>query len=86
MRPVQADHTQKKRKRNEDEARELTVGQAQQAIFRNQSLQVRPNELRTDAQKHAIAMSRHRDDVVASIAELERTQDELLDRLGAEVR
>jgi len=51
--PVQADHTQKKRKRNEDEARELTVGQAQQAIFRGQSLQVRPDELRTDAQKHA---------------------------------
>jgi hypothetical protein len=39
-----------------------------------------------DAQKHATAMTRHRDDVVASIAELERTQDELLDRLGAEVR
>ena len=38
-----------------------------------------------DAQKHAVAMTRHRDDVVASILELERTQDELLDRLGAEV-
>ena len=39
-----------------------------------------------DAQKHAAAMSRHRDDVLASILELERAQDELLDRLGAEVR
>ena len=39
-----------------------------------------------DAQKHAVAMTRHRDDVVASILELERAQDDLLDRLGAEVR
>jgi len=39
-----------------------------------------------DAQKHVVAMARHRDDIVKSIVELERAQDELLDRLGAEVR
>src|SRR5207248_3619909 len=39
-----------------------------------------------DAQKHAVAMARHRDDMVKSIVELERAQDDLLDRLGAEVR
>jgi hypothetical protein len=39
-----------------------------------------------DAQKHADAMARQRAKVVASIAELERAQDELLDKLGAETR
>src|SRR2546423_12201169 len=33
-----------------------------------------------EAQKHADAMDRHRADVVASIQEVERSQDELLDR------
>ena len=37
-----------------------------------------------DAQKHADAMARHRASVVANIGELERSQDELLDRLMAE--
>jgi hypothetical protein len=37
----------------------------------------------TEAQRHADAMARHRADVVAQLAELERTQDELLDRLLA---
>jgi hypothetical protein len=37
----------------------------------------------TDARKHADAMARHRAHVVASIAELEQKQDELLDRLSA---
>ena len=37
-----------------------------------------------DAQKHADAMSRHRAELVAEIAELQRAQDELLDRLFAE--
>ena len=37
-----------------------------------------------EAQKHADAMARWRDEVVASISELVRTQDELLDRLVAE--
>jgi hypothetical protein len=37
-----------------------------------------------DAQKHADAMARQRAKVVASIAELERSQDELLDKLVPE--
>jgi hypothetical protein len=39
-----------------------------------------------EAQKHADAMSRHRAEVASSIAELERAQDELLDRLVADAR
>jgi hypothetical protein len=38
----------------------------------------------TEAQRHADAMARHRADVLAQLAELERTQDELLDRLLSE--
>jgi chromosome segregation ATPase len=34
-----------------------------------------------EAQRHADAMARHRQDLTAEIARLERTQDELLDRL-----
>ena len=37
-----------------------------------------------EAQKHADAMARERAAVLSSIAELERSQDELLDRLVAE--
>ena len=37
-----------------------------------------------DAQKHADAMSRRRAELLTSIQELERTQDELLDRLASE--
>ncbi len=37
-----------------------------------------------DAQKHADAMSRHRAELVAQIAELQRSQDELLERLFME--
>ncbi len=37
-----------------------------------------------EAQKHADAMSRHRTQLVNQIAELERSQDELLERLLAE--
>jgi hypothetical protein len=40
----------------------------------------------TEAQKHADAMSRHRAAVVADMAELEKVQDQLLDRLIAESR
>jgi prefoldin subunit 5 len=40
----------------------------------------------TEAQRHADAMARHRAAVAASIAELERAQDELLDRLAREAR
>jgi hypothetical protein len=36
-----------------------------------------------EAQRHADAMQRHRGEVAASIEGLERTQDELLDRLTA---
>jgi hypothetical protein len=39
-----------------------------------------------EAQRHADAMARHRAAVAASIAELERAQDELLDRLAGEAR
>ena len=38
-----------------------------------------------EAQKHADAMARHRADLVAQIAELQRSQDELLERLFAEI-
>jgi hypothetical protein len=38
-----------------------------------------------DAQRHADAMMRHRSDVQSSIDRLEQTQDELLDRLTAEL-
>ena len=37
-----------------------------------------------EAQKHADAMARERAAILSSIAELERSQDELLDRLVAE--
>jgi len=37
-----------------------------------------------EAQKHADAMARHRAMLVSQIGELERSQDELLDRLVAE--
>jgi len=37
----------------------------------------------TEAQRHADAMARHRADVLQQMADLERTQDELLDRLLA---
>lgn len=38
-----------------------------------------------EAQRHAEAMSRHRAEVQSEIDRLERTQDELLDRLSAEL-
>ena len=37
-----------------------------------------------DAQKHADAMSRHRAELISEIAELQRSQDELLERLFTE--
>jgi hypothetical protein len=40
----------------------------------------------TDAQRHADAMQRHRQEVVEAIARLEATQDELLDQLSAQSR
>jgi hypothetical protein len=38
-----------------------------------------------EAQKHADAMTRHRSQLVSQIGELERAQDELLERLFAEI-
>lgn len=38
-----------------------------------------------DARRHADALSRHRDSLVLSIAELGREQDSLLDRMAAEL-
>ncbi|MDP9007058.1 MAG: hypothetical protein M3N15_09100 [Actinomycetota bacterium] len=38
-----------------------------------------------EAQRHADAMQRHRAEVVRRIEDLERAQDELLDRLVAEI-
>ena len=37
-----------------------------------------------EAQKHADAMARHRADLVSQVAELQKSQDELLERLFAE--
>ena len=45
-----------------------------------------PDREHHEKRKHADAMARQRANVVASIAELERTQDELLDKLVAETR
>ncbi|MGD9794886.1 MAG: hypothetical protein AB7V43_15545 [Acidimicrobiia bacterium] len=39
-----------------------------------------------EAQRHADAMTRHRNDLVTQIQNLERQQDELLDRLMAETQ
>ena len=41
------------------------------------------NHESNDARKHVDAMRRHRDHVLAEIAELEVRQDQLLDRLSA---
>ncbi len=38
-----------------------------------------------EAQRHAEAMARHRADVQAEVDRLERSQDDLLDRLSAEL-
>ena len=40
----------------------------------------------TEARRHADAMARHRADVAGDVERLERSQDELLDRLVGEVR
>lgn len=39
-----------------------------------------------EAQKHADAMARHKADLLTQVRDVERTQDELLDRLVTEVR
>lgn len=75
---------------------ELTVTDEQLAFFAEAADDARLRSLvsetpladheHAEAQKHADAMARHRADVAASIAELERKQDDLLDRLAHEVR
>jgi chromosome segregation ATPase len=40
----------------------------------------------TEARRHADAMARHRADLAGDVERLERSQDELLDRLVGEVR
>ena len=75
---------------------ELGVADEQLAFFTDAAEEARLRALvsetpiadreHAEAQKHAAAMARHRDGVAASITELEQTQDELLDRLGAETR
>jgi len=39
-----------------------------------------------EAQKHADAMARHKADLLTEVRDVERTQDELLDRLVTEAR
>ncbi|MDG2427202.1 MAG: hypothetical protein P8M16_02135 [Acidimicrobiales bacterium] len=39
-----------------------------------------------DAERHAAAMERHRNDIVKNIARLEATQDDLLDRMSFDGR
>jgi predicted nucleic acid-binding Zn-ribbon protein len=72
---------------------ELTVTDEQLAHLADQADEARLRALvsetplaardHADAQKHADAMRRHRGDVLSTIAQLERRQDELLDRLVA---
>lgn len=74
--------------------KELTVAEEQLAHFTDVAEEHRVRALVAEtpqagveyreAQKHADAMVRHRDSVVAEIKTLERTQDELLDRLVAQ--
>jgi hypothetical protein len=75
---------------------ELVVVDEQLAFFAEQADDARLRALvsetpiagreHTEAQTHADAMARHRETVVASIVELQRAQDDLLDRLVSEVR
>ena len=75
---------------------ELDVANEQLAFFQEEAEDARLRALvsetpladreQHDAQKHADAMGRHRADLLAQLAELERSQDELLDRLVAELR
>lgn len=71
--------------------RELRVAEEQLAQFAEEADDARLRSLVSetplaereyrDAQRHADAMSRHRSEVAESIARIERTQDELLDKL-----
>ena len=75
---------------------ELDVANEQLAFFQEEAEDARLRALvsetpladreHQETQKHADAMARHRADLLAQLAELERSQDELLDRLVAELR
>ncbi len=74
---------------------ELVVSDEQLAHFAEQADDARLRALvsetpiagqeHREAQRHSDAMARHRDDVRAEIDRLEAAQDELLDRLSAEL-
>jgi hypothetical protein len=74
--------------------RELSVADEQLAHFADEADETRLRALvsetpladreHRDAQRHADAMARHRDELAGEITELERTQDDLLDKLIAE--
>jgi hypothetical protein len=81
--------------RMRDARRELEVADEQLAHLANEAEEARLRSLvsetplaeheHREAARHAEAMRRHRDTVQAEIERLERTQDELLDRLIATV-
>ena len=72
-------------------ARELAVAEEQCQVLAEQADEARLRSLvsetpiaereHREAARHADAMARHRDEVRQAISDLERTQDELLDRL-----
>jgi hypothetical protein len=74
--------------------RELAVADEQLAHFADEADETRLRALvsetpladreHRDAQRHADAMARHRQELLDEIAELERAQDALLDKLIAE--
>jgi hypothetical protein len=68
-----------------DEQLEHFDGEADDARIRAlvSETPVAEREMR-EARKHADAMRRHRAEVVAEVTRLERSQDDLLDRLAAE--
>jgi hypothetical protein len=75
---------------------ELGVAEEQLAHFAEEAEEARLRALVSEtpladrehheAQKHADAMGRHRAALLAQVAELEKAQDDLLDRLVAEIR
>jgi len=72
---------------------ELAVADEQLAVFADEADDARLRAMvsetplaerdHREAEKHATAMRRHRSEVAADIEQLERSQDDLLDRLGA---
>lgn len=80
--------------RLKDLRRELAVADEQLQVLAEQADEARLRSLvsetpiagqeHREAARHADAMARHRDELRGTIAELERSQDELLDRLFGE--